>query len=85
MKQLPWKKICFTIQLLLFSCCHWRFLSTDTTVLGIHVQVHVEEIFPPTAARCISVGILICMLEAVFAYNVFNDNTFPYNVANFNS
>lgn len=45
-----------TIQLPLFLCCHWRFLSTDTIVSGIHLQIHVEEVFPPTAARCISVG-----------------------------
>lgn len=45
-----------TIQLPLFLCCHWRFLRTDTIVLGIHLQMHVEEVFPSTAARCISVG-----------------------------
>lgn len=45
-----------TIQLPLFLRCHWRFLSTNTIVLGIQLQMHVEEVFPPTAARCISVG-----------------------------
>lgn len=74
-------------QLPLFLCCHWRFLSTVTIVLGIHLQMHVEKVFSPTAARCISVGILICMLEAVFTCNVFNGDIFPfdYNVGNFNS